>query len=99
MNKYQKALTNLCIEYEGKYVVQFKKGVNRDDYKLLQELVERATPMRPNYIHLINRKRKLYAGSCAICKQYVSQEHEGMGINEMQFCPSCGQKLKWSDDE
>ena len=94
MNKYEKASNFLSVELNKLMILHFA-----EERQLLQELVERATPMRPNYIHLINRKRKLYAGSCAICKQYVSQEHEGMGINEMQFCPSCGQKLKWSDDE
>ncbi len=35
----QLALTNLCIEQKGKYVIQFKKGVNRDDYEMLNNYI------------------------------------------------------------
>ena len=88
MNKYKKALTNLCIEQNGKYVIQFKKGINQTDYKLLQELVERATPRE------VEQEFGYYDMICPNenCNHKIDKRYQNN-------CGHCGQTLKWSDDE
>lgn len=78
MNKYQEALNELASYYDY------------DDYpKILQELVDKATPFKPlnQEIEGING---VHYGQCK-CGCEVWENYK--------FCTDCGQALYWSTDE
>ena len=87
MKKYQEALKRLRT---NEYLTSREQ---RKYYNLLQELVEKETPMKP--------KSKLYGITgegetfmyhyCPICGFYSVEK------DYANYCPNCGQKLDWSD--
>jgi hypothetical protein len=114
MSKYQEALLEL-----GKYTVVLSWSKNQtcsinelNEFKLLQELVDKATPKKPiietdfmfyeeemyEYIYLI----------CPNCKSKISPDSEDITSNnkdyykkdyynqDINFCHCCGQKLDWN---
>lgn len=78
MNKWEEALKDL-LESED-------KTYSGESVYLLQELVKRATPMKPNVINMFMGK---YRGFCVGCGNVVTSSHN--------FCNYCGQCLDWSD--
>ena len=54
------------------------------EYKALQELVERATPKKPTYNN----------NCCSECNLLLNGTYEK---EHMNFCPRCGQALKFGD--
>ncbi|WP_317414177.1 hypothetical protein [Holdemanella porci] len=105
MNKYKKALNKIgdTLTY---YMV--RKDLNQlpsdneifDSMDTLRELVERATPKKPEIKELIRKDNyrdgtniPRYDWWCPNC----NLEH--MSGNDFKYCPSCGQALDWSEDE
>lgn len=92
MNKYQEALIDIRCDthnfIENNYDEAFKMLYNKQ-FKLLQELVDKATPKKPirfkNSVYISNPK-------CPICKTIP---HTG----NQKYCDECGQALDWSDEE
>lgn len=88
MSKYQEALERII---EIKHLTSRKEQIQYCN--LLQELVEKETPMKP--------KSKLYGITgegetfmyhyCPICGFYSVEK------DYANYCPNCGQKLDWSD--
>jgi hypothetical protein len=79
MSKYEIALETLTIYNRN------SKGV-----RLLNELVERATPKKALYIHKnLDDLSPTTTWQCPICGK--------SGYTEMKFTPCCGQALDWSD--
>ena len=73
MNKYEIMKDNYAL------------GKNRmEDFWLLVELVERATPMKVIYNN----------NMCPECMLLVNGAYER---EHMNYCPRCGQALEWSD--
>lgn len=71
-----------------------------DSMDTLRELVERATPKKPEIKELIRKDNyrdgtnvPRYDWWCPNC----NLEH--MSGNDFKYCPSCGQALDWSEDE
>ena len=90
MNEYQEVLNRLSYVVDASYPC--------DDIELLQELVERAEPMEviplPPSI-----KKKEFHGKCPYCQEvYIPRYTYRIGV-PVNFCPNCGQAIKWSDDE
>ena len=96
MNKYEKALDEL----EGNAVQQQSHidGYENSEYanmnginkmigysQTLQELVDRATPMKPSDEMI---------GGLMCDKCFEREIHEGMN-----YCAYCGQAIEWSKDE
>ena len=90
MNKYQEALLKL-----GEYTVVLSWSKNQtcsinelNEFKLLQELVDKATPKKPiissydefGYVDFYEHHY------CPNCKNKVDKA----------YCPACGQKIDWS---
>ena len=73
MNKYQEALDWLMDGNDS----------CGTEWDLLQELVDKATPMKPTpYIKNI--------GTCKSCEDSVHRLDN--------YCPNCGQKIDWSEE-
>jgi len=53
-----------------------------------EELIKRYTPYKPSDTHFDDFHGK-WIGRCRYCSNFV--------LETMKFCPSCGQKLDWSD--
>ena len=98
MNKYQEALEYLTEEarsnYFRKYVQTSKEKVTLfKSSEALQELVDRATPKKPNIT--INN------GFCPNCHQAFGLERTKETMLRprwFSFCPYCGQHLDWSEE-
>jgi hypothetical protein len=97
MNKYQKTLDELCktCAYspecgDGCCDLVFRGG-RCEEYNILKELVEKATPKKPN-IHGFRECREVNTISftCPICNKHIGRDN---------FCEHCGQRLSWSESE
>lgn len=60
----------------------------KENKVLLQELVNRATPMKPN--NLKNR-REFMLGRCPQC--------DNLCVSTVKYCPECGQAMDFSTDK
>ena len=81
---------------------KYMDALDENDYKLLQELVDKAIPTKPFWnfpdFHI-----------CINCQNYVINEYTQRGVYligtntlapfEIKYCPNCGQALDWSTDE
>lgn len=102
---YQKALDNAIKDIEYKY---YDFGVdvpkNRlDEIELLQELVDKEEPK-----NIVNRKTVTvfidgdtswdegWEGYCPRCKSIIEQSFYEEEVN---YCPHCGQRLSWQQNE
>lgn len=82
MNKYQQALNN-CVN----------RWAPAADWNLLKELVEKATPKKPEIT--INN------GFCPNCHNAFGLERTQRAMLRpywLSFCPCCGQALDWSEE-
>ena len=87
MNKYQDAFNNLKSLCSSSYY--YKK-----DIALLRELVDKETPKKP-----IKIKYKLFRGwVCPHCAKDISNNRKRK-YQKVQYCPHCGQKLDWGEEE
>lgn len=99
MNKYQEALEYLTEEaysnYFRKYVQTSKEKVFLfKSAKALQELVNKATPKKPD-VNINN-------GYCPNCHQAFGLERTRQAMLRpywLSFCPVCGQAIDWSTDD
>lgn len=99
MNKYQEALErlkemairNVYGSYIGEYQEEFE-----EETQLFQELVERATPKKPNIV----REPFAYASyNCAKCDEPVLRSWAGERPRMMpKFCQYCGQEIDWTNE-
>ena len=86
MNKYQKALDNFWLAINCN-AIPFD-DVMKYDLAILQELVDKETPMKRKKIY-----DELLFSSYSICPKCNSK------VSPICcYCENCGQKLDWSDD-
>lgn len=78
MNKYEEAIEDI--------VVVRLTSAGEEGIKNLQELVERATPMKPKYEFM--GMGGIPIRVCSKCGFTLKKEH---------FCFNCGQALDWSE--
>lgn len=106
MNKYQEVLDYFCdhcMEFEecydwvedsrGKYI-HIGKETLKEKKDILQELVDKATPKKPN-IDILNVR-------CPNCKYELGREFAffgAAGLLGTDHCPNCGQALKWKEED
>lgn len=86
MNKYQKAL-NETIGTDYEYVRGQYKNID-----LLQELVDKSTPMKPSLASTTNVQGLAF-------RKYTCPHCAGAMFNKLNYCYDCGQKLDWSEDD
>ena len=93
MNKYEEAMNYLWNLHK---VLQYDENKSREYLEVLQELVEKETPKKPEIKELIRkdnyrdgRNIHRYDWWCPNC--YL----EHMSGNDLKYCPSCGQALDW----
>ena len=95
MNKYQEALAR--IEKTAFFKTEHDFDNFRKDAKLLQELLDKTTPMKPK-IYIDNKKESKRVYACPRCGNSCLKKW----ANERQvnrYCWDCGQALDWSEDE
>ena len=95
MNKYQEALKRLRT---NEYLTSREQ---RQYYNLLQELVNKETPMKPNDVYETKERvyynedsfkyEKILNGNCPRCNKELNEFYD--------YCIQCGQRLDWSDSE
>ena len=90
MNKYQKALKTFGnVPFKIGHFRVFEKSDEdvKKDYKLLQELVDKETTMKPN-----NFDKECCMYNCSNCSKVNAT------FKFDYYCPHCGQKLDWSKE-
>lgn len=100
MNKYQiawehiKTLKGSNLGYYGQFTHSFLAF--EEDEVIINELVEKVTRKKPVY-------KKDYIGNnqyfCLTCNNVVPFTLNRTAQIKYPFCPYCGQKLDWSDEE
>ncbi len=104
MNKFQEAMKNIrfdilnCGDCDGdndKSICK-TKCVKNKDLSLLQELIDKQTPLTVNYI------ADGYADGypvydTAICPN-CTRTFEVFDEEHYNYCPTCGQHLNWSEE-
>ena len=90
MNKYQEALAR--IEKTAFFKTEHDFDNFRKDAKLLQELVDKATPVK------LDRDRGFAECVCGVGFHGTVESEVSDGIT-ISYCFSCGQALDWSEDE
>lgn len=102
-NKYQEALDNAVHDIDYKYH-DFGEYIPEERLKeidLLQELVDKETPKEPIKEPMIKEfKLEILQCKCPVCKigkvgQICDNSRKKEGIGFTNYCPICGQKLKW----
>ena len=102
MNKYQEALGFLkesaYENYLRHYVQTSKEKVTLfKSSEALQELVDRATPKKPDYwgdgIETDDGSTPFDHWDCPCCGHSYELDYE-----EYDYCPNCGQAIDWSNE-
>ena len=65
----------------------------------LAEVKKEYIPVKVEHLYLVNKRKKLFAGNCPICKSWVSEEFADMGDKEMRYCYRCGNELNFKGAE
>lgn len=111
MNKYQEALEEIIngYQYAYKWYCQLQ-GISEEKAKelfehfnnknigLLKELLSKETPEDVEYISTIGDSDGYPGYDTAICPS-CDREFEVVFEEHYDYCPNCGQKLKWWRDE
>lgn len=91
MNKYQKAYQNVQVELPH----------NSSDIVVLRELVDKSIPKQAEKTTREEYEETGYTHVCPTCGKFVGTKLQSYGIQygieENDYCRSCGQRLKWSD--
>lgn len=91
MNKYQEALDEIGddLKFLGEGGV-----LESTDWDNLQELVDRATPMKPIENHYEEKGQEPYIKpTCPRCEQLKNKRYALCSL--YNYCPICGQALDW----
>ena len=81
----------------AKNSIQYGKVRDDQDIELIGEIVEKEIPMKPIDI----KKPVLTWGLCPVCKgeyRILGGKPNRVFLSD-KYCPDCGQKLDWSDEE
>lgn len=99
-NKYQEALDNAISDIEYCYNDSFEEVPEKrlKEVELLQQLVDKETPEDVEYISTVGDSDGYPVYDTAICPN-CDREFEVEWEEHYDYCPSCGQKLKWWRDE
>ena len=108
MNKYEKAIDDVS-SYCSDYRLGMKKPTKEltNELDILNELVERATPKKPNIEMMVDDyEENGYIKSflhqkieCPICRTVLEDEADCIDLVGWKHCPTCGQALDWSEED
>lgn len=88
MNKYQEALNYFLDREEGDNMTVTIDWL--DNAEMLQELIDRETPMKPYVPDDTSTKIYMFTSKCTNCGNSLSQ------TKKVSYCPRCGQRIDWS---
>lgn len=97
MNKYQEALEFLRSE-DVTALGNDKLEILYFHLDNIEELVEKATPKKPNYEAdgYSNGELVYDVAYCPNCGKYYECDYGNWGDS---YCPNCGQAIDWSDEK
>ena len=108
LSKYQEALNNIKKEAGTPYFSSLYDIDDwKEDFKTLQELVDKETPMKPivSITTFKTRRGKGYQThnikrtTCPKCAYDVKESYLGRMMSGNNYCYKCGQKLDWGDTD
>ena len=93
MSKYTEALSSIYFTMHNRVKPKTLGHCEDKNLELLEELVERATPKKPEIT--------IYNGFCPNCHNAFGLERTRQAMLRpywLSFCPCCGQALDWSEE-
>ena len=88
MNKYQEALSNIRYYYaQSQKYKKLQKYNAKRQLETLQELVDKAAPMKPKNWKAERRPNGRVEFNCPVCNRLYNER--------VNFCSSCGQAIDW----
>lgn len=102
MNKYQKALNKINTEFWNYYGWEHCT----EEINLLQQLVDKVTPKKPIKEIISdaydcddrNIDFEWERTKCPHCDDDLINEYENRDFEDYDYCPFCGGRLDWSDE-
>lgn len=94
MSEYTEAISSIYFTMHNRVKPKTLGHCEDKNLELLEELVERATPKKPEIT--------IYNGFCPNCHQAFGFERTRQAMLRpywLSFCPVCGQALDWSEDD
>lgn len=90
MNKYQEVLKK--VENAYNYEMYFENS----DFNIIKELVDRATPKKPEYEGDSYYKGEIVYDTwiCPSCGERYEVDY-----HDYEYCPKCGQHIDWEQEE
>lgn len=92
MSEYTEAISSIYFTMHNRVKPKTLGHCEDKNLELLEELVERATPKKPEIT--------IYNGFCPNCHQAFGFERTRQAMLRpywLSFCPVCGQALDWSE--
>lgn len=89
MNKYKEAFESISDN-------QYQYGTD-EQWELLEELVNKAIPKKPNLEGDGYDEQGQLIYDTWICPN--CEKHYELDYDEYDYCPNCGQKILWSDED
>ena len=83
MSKYQEALDTISYMTNVNLLTIREISLTKPLVGLLQELVDRDTPMKPDY------PKEYPSACCPKCSQ---------NLGDNNFCRNCGQRIDWNEN-
>ena len=98
MNRYQESFDRLAFNFGLDCLDEKLYPEEIEDFKLFQELVDKETPVTLEYEGDGYDQKGVMVYDTAICP--VCERHFEVDYDEhSNYCPNCGQRLDWGDDD
>lgn len=95
MSKYQEALNRIIDEYIPMHYEGKPMNRQTEDALLLQELVDKAKPMKIYH----DKDEEPFCPNCKTNNRIMTFEYDCRDRYENYYCGNCGQRLDWSEKE
>ena len=91
MNKYQEAWDFIKINFYDEEWLESDaySDYKKESFRLMQELVEKATPKKPIFYDAFSAK-------CPACGHLYEEGIDDYGAD---YCIMCGQRLDWGEED
>lgn len=98
MNRYQESFDRLAFNFGLDCLDEKLYPEEIEDFKLFQKLVDKETPVTLEYEGDGYDGKGCMIYDTAICP--VRERHFEVDYDEhSNYCPNCGQRLDWGDDD
>lgn len=98
MNRYQESFDRLAFNFGLDCLDEKLYPEEIEDFKLFQKLVDKETPVTLEYEGdgYDGKGNMIYdTAICPVCERHFEVDYD----EHSNYCPNCGQRLDWGDDD